>query len=64
MYVIKFQNLGYYAAKQPEYEWSFTFDINLAKLWKTKSAAVRKGRHAECTISYRNELYTIEEVIN
>ena len=39
MYAVKF-NQGFYAKKQPNFSWSFTKDINDAKLYKTKSGAV------------------------
>lgn len=43
---------GYYAQSQPNYEWSFTDDINKAKLWKTEKAAEKKIDHQKIC-SYR-----------
>ncbi len=43
---------GYYADKQPNYEWSFTEDITKAKIWSTEKGAKQKIKHQrEC--SYR-----------
>lgn len=44
---------GYYAAKQPNYEWSFTDDINEAKLWKSKTFA-NKHIKQQKMCSYRD----------
>ncbi|MFW6246816.1 MAG: hypothetical protein ACOC22_01425 [bacterium] len=33
---------GYYAAKQPHYEWSFTDNIENALLYKTKKGALER----------------------
>jgi len=33
---------GYYAAKQPHYEWSFTENINDALFYKSKGTAIKR----------------------
>ena len=33
---------GYYAAKQPHYEWSFTENIEEAMMYKTKKGALER----------------------
>jgi len=52
---------GYYSQKQPNYDWSFTEDINKAKLWKTKKGAQDKIDHQLCC-SYRTLVGTIVEI--
>ena len=52
---------GYYSQKQPDYHWSFTEDINKAKLWKTKKGAQDKIDHQLCC-SYRTLVGTIVEI--
>ena len=42
VYLVKF-NQGYYAKKQPKYEWSFTDDPYLATHYKTRNAAEERG---------------------
>ena len=54
---------GYYAKKQPRYEWSFTDNILEAKIWKTQKGAENQIQHQrEC--SYRDlnaQLFVIDE---
>lgn len=40
---------GYYAAKQSHYEWSFTENIEEAKMYKTKKGALKRKN-----FNYRN----------
>lgn len=42
VYLVKFDR-GYYAKKQPKYEWSFTDDPYLATHYKTLDAAIERG---------------------
>lgn len=42
VYLVKF-DCGYYAAKQPHYDWSFTDDRQLANRYKTKKAAEERA---------------------
>lgn len=42
VYLVKFDK-GYYAKKQPKYEWSFTDDPYLATHYKTRNAAIERG---------------------
>lgn len=42
IYLVKFDR-GYYAKKQPVYEWSFTDDPLLAYRWKKKKDAEARG---------------------
>jgi len=47
-YIVSFGN-SYYSEKQPNYEWSFTQNINEAKIYKSKRNAEDLVRHAiEC----------------
>lgn len=43
IYLVKF-DLGYYATKQPNYEWSYTDDIRLAARYKTLDKAEARGK--------------------
>jgi hypothetical protein len=52
---------GYYAEKQPNYEWSFTEDINKAKLYKTKGGAKERIEHQKIC-SYRELIGKIIEI--
>ena len=52
---------GYYAEKQPNYKWSFTDDINNAKVYKTLNGAEKRVKHAS-GCSYRNLTATIIEI--
>lgn len=36
---------GYYAAKQPHYEWSFTENIEEAMMYKTKNGALERKKY-------------------
>jgi hypothetical protein len=44
-YAVEFES-GYYAENQPNYEWSYTRDINSAKLYKTIKGADERGRQS------------------
>lgn len=52
---------GYYARLQPNYDWSFTDDVNNAKLWKTEKGANNKIRHQK-QCAYQNLVGKIVEV--
>jgi hypothetical protein len=43
---------GYYAEKQPNYRWSFTDDINKAKVYKTLNAAEKRVKHASGGVNF------------
>lgn len=52
-YAAYFEGLGYYAEKQPEYEWSFTNSIENAKLYvREKSAKERLYHGSSCVTQY------------
>lgn len=40
-FVVEFD--GFYAEKQPNYDWSFTYNVEDAKLYKTLKAANERG---------------------
>lgn len=52
-YVVKFGDAGYYAAKQPNYNWSFTANLNEAARYKTERGAKSRVDHAKMTESYK-----------
>lgn len=53
-YIVHFKDLGYYAEKQPNYAWSFTDDIQLAKRYKTIKGANKQAIHGEeCSYNTR-----------
>ena len=57
---------GYYAESQPHYKWSFTEDINKAKVWKTLNGVNNKIKHAK-GCAYRDltaKIVEIEETLN
>ena len=57
---------GYYSKKQPKYDWSFTNDIYIAKLWKNKKGAENFILHQQ-SCSYRAlsaKIIKIEVTIN
>ena len=43
VFLVKF-DCGYYAAKQPNYDWSFTDDPFLAQSYKTLKKAEERGK--------------------
>ena len=43
VYLVKF-DCGYYAAKQPDYDWSFTDDPSLAMRYKTLRPAINRAK--------------------
>lgn len=71
VFLVKF-DLGYYANKQPNYEWSYTEDPFLANQYKTEKAAHERGNHGirlsrygDIVVpeSYMIERYSIETVM-
>ena len=57
---------GYYAESQPHYKWSFTEDIDKAKVWKTLNGVNNKIKHAK-GCAYRDltaKIVEIEETLN
>ena len=46
IYLIKFPN-GYYAKKQPNFDWSFTDDIYLANQYSQWKTAVERGEWSD-----------------
>jgi hypothetical protein len=52
---------GYYAQSQPNYDWSFTSDLNEAKLWKTKRGANAKILHQKQCV-YKDLIAKIIEI--
>lgn len=72
VYLVKFDR-GYYAAKQPNYHWSFTDDPVLAQPYKTLKKARERGKwgeglkqglkdHTYVIQSYVIERYTVKTV--
>lgn len=60
VYLVKFDR-GYYAAKQPNYDWSFTADPSLAKQYKTLKKAQERGEWGIELILNPLQSFTIEE---
>ena len=70
-FIVKFKGGeidGYYADKQPNYHWSFTNDIALARIYKTKQGAQRLIDHQNiCSYRYlKSEIVSVsvETIIN
>lgn len=65
-YIVYFEDKGYYANNQPNYEWSFTDDVNKAKRYKTKTGVLNKIIFASETSFYSNltPKVFIEEIIH
>jgi hypothetical protein len=59
VYFVKF-DCGYYAAKQPHYDWSFTDNPSLAQKYKTIKNAKERGEHGTQLISKPLQSYVIE----
>jgi hypothetical protein len=66
VYLVKF-NCGYFAAKQPHYDWSFTDDPILAQKYKTIKKAKERGEwgvdDAFITLNPPLKSYVIEKFI-
>lgn len=71
VYLTKF-DLGFYAKKQPNYEWSYTDELELAARYKSKKAAKERGewglglssiRGNPTPISYDIVVCEVEETI-
>lgn len=62
VYLVKFDR-GYYAAKQPGYEWSYTDDFTLAEQYKTLKKAEYRGEWGIGLISNPPKSYTVEKYI-
>ena len=52
-YVVKFGDAGYYAAKQPNYNWAFTANVEEAARYKTEQGAKSRVNHAMMTEAYK-----------
>ena len=79
IFFVKFADIGYYATKQPHYEWSFTHELKEANRYKTRKAATERGewgvrlsnQHLKyptqkdhfVTPSYEIEEYNVEEIL-
>ncbi len=59
-YLVKFDR-GYYAAKQPHYDWSFTNDPMLALKYKTKKKANERGEWGIEKITDPLQSYVLEK---
>lgn len=59
VYLVKFDK-GYYAAKQPNYEWSYTDDPLLAAQYKTAKAATERAKWGLGLISGKCDTAEIE----
>ena len=66
VYLVKF-DLGYYAKKQPNYEWSYTADPYLAASYQNERKAKERGEWGIGLTSIMGEpipnSYTIEKYI-
>lgn len=60
VYVVKFDR-GYYAEKQPQYHWSFTDDVELAKHYKKEKLAVERGDWGVQLMNNPLQSYEIEQ---
>ena len=62
-YSAYFTGKGFYADRQPKYEWSFTDDLNQAKKYKTISGVLDRVHCTDTTDSYDVSKYSaiIEE---
>jgi len=52
VFVVRFEEIGYYAEEQPDYGWSFTHDIMEAKQYKTYNGANNHVRRAATIPEY------------
>jgi hypothetical protein len=50
IFLVKFEG-GYYADKQPHYDWSFTSDPNLAKQYGSRKTAEARAEHGKCLLN-------------
>ena len=62
VYLVKFDR-GYYANKQPEYNWTFTDDPYLAKTYKTFEQAENRGKWGINLITNPLKSYTVEKYV-
>ena len=60
VYLVKFDR-GYYAAKQPNYQWSYTDDPFLAQKYKTRKKAEERGEWGLKKITDADKTYHIEQ---
>lgn len=60
IYLVKFDK-GYYAQKQPTYEWCYTDNPQEALRYKTFKAAKEKANHGLELNSNSNKIVVIEE---
>ncbi len=59
VFLVKF-DCGYYASKQPRFEWSFTDDPLLAHTYETRKAAEERGEWGISKASDPRPSYEIE----
>jgi len=58
-YIVNFEGVGYYADKQPFYDFSFTEDALLAKMYSTDTNAMKTLTHVmdiAATRQYENDV--------
>lgn len=60
VYLVKFDR-GYYAAKQKNYQWSFTDDPYLAQVYKTLDKAKERGEWGIGLVTDPLKNYVIEK---
>jgi len=60
VYLVKFDR-GYYATKQPNYQWSYTDNPHLAKIYKTRKKAEERGEWGLSKITDNDLRYEIEQ---
>ena len=60
VYLVKFAPFGYYAAKQPNYTWSYTEDPAKAAIFKTYRAANCRGIYGTQLINAAAVSYEVE----
>ena len=62
VYLVKFDS-GYYAQKQPHYEWSYTDDPAQACQYKTLAKATERGEWGVGLVTGRQSNFTIEKFV-
>lgn len=60
-YIVEFPD-GWYAEKQPKYHWSFTKNMNDAKVYKTLRGAEKLVERASHTMEYRDLSASVQTV--
>lgn len=61
-YVVEWKDVGYYAQKQPTYEWCFTKDIAKAKPYKSQKLANERGGGTDYGMGHDYRPFRLVEV--